>query len=220
MVFANKDIDLVKDVKVEEIFSISPVHKLIFFKVQLTIERKQKKMIKFRSKKNFNSELLLDTIYNGISYGRVAACPHGAESKEKCLTCLDDLFNSVAKERYEEMCPIIEKEIVIVNSAPWYNEVVDRAKKQKKSKERQWRRCKTEVSRLEYTRARNDMKKIIDVRKREYYQNRTVQAAGNVNKLYKILDNITGRKNVIGCPRVFQMINLQMTSFDSLMQRL
>ena len=131
LVFANKDIDLVKDVKVEEIFSISPVHKLIFFKVQLTIERKQKKMIKFRSKKNFNSELLLDTIYNGISYGRVAACPHGAESKEKCLTCLDDLFNSVAKERYEEMCPIIEKEIVIVDSAPWYNEVVDRAKKAK-----------------------------------------------------------------------------------------
>ena len=179
------------------------MHKLIFFKVQLTIERKQKKMIKFRSKKNFNSELLLDTIYNGISYGRVAACPHGAESKEKCLTCLDDLFNSVAKERYEEMCPIIEKEIVIVNSAPWYNEVVDRAKKQKKRKERQWRRCKTEVSRLEYTRARNDMKKIIDVRKREYYQNRTVQAAGNVNKLFKILDNITGRKKCNRLPEGF-----------------
>ena len=76
-------------------------------------------------------------------------------------------------------------------------------KKQKKRKERQWRRCKTEVSRLEYTRARNAMKTIINMRKREYYQNRTVQAAGNVNKLYKILDNITGRKKCNRLPEGF-----------------
>ncbi len=67
-------------------------------------------------------------------------------------------------------------------------------KKEKKRKERQWRRNKTELSRLEYTRARNNEKTIIIARKREYYRNKTEQAAGNINKLYKILDNITGRK--------------------------
>ena len=85
--------------------------------------------------------------------------------------CCDELFNSVAKDRYEEMCPIIEKELVITDSAPWCNEVVDRAKKHKKRKERQWRRNKTELSRLEYTRARNNENKVITAGKREYYQN-------------------------------------------------
>ncbi|KAK3890078.1 hypothetical protein Pcinc_005948 [Petrolisthes cinctipes] len=111
--------------------------------------------------------------------------------------------SSVAKDRYEEMCPIIEKEIVIIDSSPWYNEAVDRAKKLKKRKERQWRRHKTDLSRLEYTRARNNENKVITARKREYYQNRTVQSAGNVNKLYKILDNITGRKKCNRLPEGF-----------------
>ena len=203
LVFADKDINLVQDVQVEEIFSISPVHKLINFRVQLAIERKQKRRIKFRSKRNFNSELLLDSIYNGVSSQRLDSCVHGAVSKNKCLMCLDELFNGVAKDRYEEMCPIIEKEIVIIDSVPWYNEVVDRAKKHKKRKERQWRRHKTELSRLEYTRARNNEKTVITVRKREYYQNKTVQAADNVGKLYKILDNITGRKKRNRLPEGF-----------------
>lgn len=103
LVLVDKANNLVQDVQVEDIFSISPVHKLINFSVQLAMERKQKRTIKFRSKRNFDSEVLLGSIYNGISSQRLDSCVHGTVNTDECLTCFDELFNSVAKDRYEEM---------------------------------------------------------------------------------------------------------------------
>lgn len=208
LVFADKRTNLVQDVQVEDSFRLSPVHKLIYFSLRLQIERKQKMRIRFRSKKKFNSDVLLETIYESVLSQSLEACVHGSDIKGQCLLCLDKLFNDISKDRYEQMCPIVEKEIVIIDSSPWYNEEVDRAKKLKKRKERQWRRSKTELSRREYTSARNNEKKVIIARKREYYQNKAVPVAGNLNKLYKILDNLTGKKKRKRLPEGFLDCNL------------
>lgn len=205
LILVDKGNNFLQDVQVENIFSISPVHKLISFTMQLAIERKQKKKIIFRSKRNFDPDLLLGSIYNNIASQRFESCVHGTGTLNKCecLTCFDELTNSVAKDQYEIMCPIIEKEVCIRDSAPWYNSVVDCAKKEKKRKERKWRRHRTELSRLEYVHARNNERKVIIARKREYYQNKTEQAADNGHKLYKILDNLTGKRKCSKLPEGF-----------------
>lgn len=203
LILVDKDNNMLQDVQVENIFSISPVHKLISFSMQLSIERKQKKKIKFRSKRNFDPDLLIDTIYNDISSQRFDSCVHGTLKKCECLTCFDDLINSVAKNRYELMCPFVEKEIVIKDSAPWYNGDVDRAKKEKKRKERRWRRHGTELCRLEYVQARNNERKVIIARKHEYYKNKTELAADKSHKLHKILDNLIGKKKCSRLPEGF-----------------
>lgn len=194
LVFVDKDSYFFYNVHVDDTCTISPVHKLIDFRMKLCIERKQKRRIKFRYKKNMNVDVLLHLICDGISSQRIALCPHGFDRKDKCATCFAILFNEVAKSQYDDMCPILEKEIVVVDSAPWYNGVIDRVKKEKKRKERQWRRKRTDSSRREYIHARNYEKKIIIARKREYYQNLTTKAANNTNKLYRVLDSLTGKR--------------------------
>lgn len=47
---------------------------------------------------------------------------HSVGKTDECIMCF-----YVA----EEMCPISEKEIVIMDSVPWYNNMVDRDKKGK-----------------------------------------------------------------------------------------
>ena len=69
--------------------------------------------------------------------------------------CFTGLYNDIAREKYDEMCPILEKEIVVVDNAPWFNATTLRAKKDKKKKEILWRRHRTEEARKNNKDARN-----------------------------------------------------------------
>ena len=77
-------------------------------------------------------------------------------------------YNDISRRKYEEMCPYCEKEIVMIDNAPWFNAEIRRAKLDKKKKERIWRRLRTDEARKSYRDVRNKENRLIVRRKREY----------------------------------------------------
>lgn len=114
--------------------------------------------------------------------------------KDDCVNCLVKLYN-IMREEYNHLCPLIEKEIVFRDNAPWFNTEILRAKKEKKKRERLWRRLKTNEARRAYEEARNRENMLVIRRKREYYQNKVAEAGSNINKLHKILHGLTANKS-------------------------
>ncbi len=104
-------------------------------------------------------------------------CFHGRGKIGECTLCLTDLYNSSMKKENDEMCPIQEKDIVIRDHAPWYNNKISLAKKEKRKKERKWRKLRTEVARREYMEMRNRLNKVVLRRKHEYYRQKTLQCS-------------------------------------------
>lgn len=203
LVFSDGDLKLINNLQVEESCSLSPVHKLITFYTPIVRVQKHRKNIKFRSKRNFEPEALIDTILNELTTTRSGLCVHGHQRKDKCTTCFFELYNNITKEEYNGMCPMIEKDIVIKDSAPWYNSVVNQAKREKKRKEKLWRRHKTDEMRAAYTQARNKERRLIIMTKREYYSKKTLEAGKDINKLYRTLNDLTGYKKKNKLPEGF-----------------
>lgn len=129
----------------------------------------------------------MTTQYNNV-------CSHWSATKEECHECLYDLYNTFMRVEYERMCPVITKDVVIKDESPWFNDEILRARNEKKKKEKIWPRRPTDDSRREYNQARNDEKRLIEQRKRDFYKEKTISAGSNINKLNEILDNLTGSR--------------------------
>ena len=55
-------------------------------------------------------------------------CIHSDQETDKCPECFSDLYNEIAKNVFNQTCPLVEKEIIIKDNAPWFNEDIRRAK--------------------------------------------------------------------------------------------
>ncbi|XP_076056378.1 uncharacterized protein LOC143034331 [Oratosquilla oratoria] len=183
LVLVDTSSDLVRDLYVDGVCSLSPVHKLVSFKV-----------ITFRSTRNMDCDTLLLLIYDMIMEQQSDLCCHSSRKRSECHECLYTIYNSVMRVEHEKMCPLTSKKIVVKEDSPWFNDEIRRAKNDKKKKERLWRRQQTDQCRVAYTQARNYEKKLISRRKRDFYQGKIEQAGPNMHKLYKVLDNLTGNK--------------------------
>ena len=203
LVFSDGDKELINNLQVDEICSLSPVHKLITFTIRIVRVQKHMKSIKFRSKRCFEAEALIETILNKVTAVRSSLCVHGHDRKDRCVTCFSELFNNIIYEEYNEMCPMIEKDIIIKDSAPWFNSEVNQAKREKKRKERLWRKHRTDETRAAYTQAKNKEKRLIIATKREYYSRKTLEAGKDINKFYRTLNDLTGYKKKNKLPEGF-----------------
>ena len=73
-------------------------------------------------------------------------------------------------------------------------------KREKRRKEHKWHRLKTESAYEEFKEAKNRYIHQIRVRKSEYYKLKISEAGSNMNKLYKLLNGITGKTNKKSLP--------------------
>ena len=216
LVFCDMDHNLVQDLNVDGICCISPVHMLVTFIIPYKKEKKQLRKITFRRKSNFVPEDLIRRATLQISEGKYLTCEHGLEVM-KCAACLPLLYNNTVKDSYNETCPIIEKEIIVKDHAPWFNGEILRAKREKRQKERQWRRLRTDAARREFQNKRNEENRLVMLRKRDYFMQKTVEAGSNINKLYLILDSLTGNKKTNKLPEGFtdeELANKFLEFFD------
>ena len=186
--------DLVRNLQVDDVCSLSPVHKLVMFNLNLLLSKRQVKNISFRSRRNFNSDGLLSLVCNKIVEQYGDSCNHGWAAKGECHDCLYNLYNYTLKYEYDKMCPIVEKKIIVKDESPWFNNDINKAKNNKKKMERRWRKYRTEECRHAYTQARNYELRLVTKRKCSYYKEKTEMAGSNIHELYKILDSLTGDK--------------------------
>ena len=202
LVFSETNSDLIVDMDVDEICVFSTVHMVVKFKLKVPKNLKQKRRFLFRNKRNLNSETLLQRIIDEISRRAYDHCEHGLEHK-KCLKCYLSLFKDISQHLYDDECPLIEKEIVVKDNAPWYDYEVLVAKREKRRKERQWRNMNNEVSKGEYCAEKNALNRLIRRKKREYYRRKIEELGLDINKLYAIIDNLTGNRKKIVLPEGF-----------------
>ena len=203
LIFSESNKDLILGVDVDDICVISPVHMVINFKLNVRINCKQRKKIIFRNKSNLNKEELLQRIIDEISQEASDICEHGFVSKRNCLRCYISLFRSTGGRLYDNECPLIAKEIIVKDNAPWYDCEVLMAKREKRRRERKWRSVKNEASKNEYNVAKNALNSLIRRKKREYYRRKIEELGLDINKLYAIIDNLTGNRKKILLPEGF-----------------
>ena len=67
LVFCNMEYSPTMNVKVEEINTISPVHKLISFEIPFNFDEKQRRKITFRNKTSLKPDVVIDKITNEIN---------------------------------------------------------------------------------------------------------------------------------------------------------
>ena len=202
LVFSEADKDLIIGVEVHDICVISPVHMVINFRLGIMINSKQRRGICFRNKRHLNREELLQKIVDEISRNTFDSCEHGRENIS-CQDCYISLFRSIAESIYDNECPITETEIVVKDNAPWYDRELAWAKREKRRKERKWRNVRNEESRNEYRVAKNSLNSLIRIKKREYYRRKIEEHGQDINKLYAIIDNLTGNKKKALLPEGF-----------------
>ena len=193
LIFCNMELSPVLNVCVDETNTISPVHKLVSFLIPFNIDVKQKKKISFRDKKSLRPDVVITKIISVIDNNKNELCLHNIHVNE-CVMCYTKLYNDTSKKEYDTACPMIEKEIVVKDRAPWFNSEIRLAKREKRRAEYIWRRRRTNSTRNAYSEARNRYNSCIKQRKRDYFTNKIRDAGNDMNKLYLILDNLTGCK--------------------------
>ena len=202
LIFGDSESRVISGVRVDDLIDISPVHKLIYFKLPSNRMVPKITKIKFRLKTRFNPDDFLYSITGKINHDKHESCIHSLVTRD-CEECFVSLLNNVSKVEYNNACPIIEKEIRIRENAPWYNDHIWRLKKDKRRLERKWHRRRSYSSRREYNEARNRLNYAIKNRKKSYYRNKVTEAGNNIKKLYKILDGLTGYDKVQQMPEGF-----------------
>ena len=218
LVFSESNNDLIHSVDVDNICTISPVHMVVKFRLKIMSNIKYKKKIIFRNKRNLNKEDLLHKIVNEICREAAGSCEHGFENKRGCQCCYVSVLRTIGKRLYDIECPLVEKEILVKDNAPWYNYEIALAKRVKRRMERRWRNVRDEVSKKEYCAAKNSLNSLMRRRKREYYRIKIEELGLDINKLYAIIDNLTGNKKKTQLPEGFsdeELANMFLDFFET-----
>ena len=209
LVFCNMEYSPVRDICVDEHNTVSPVHKLVSFVIPFNKDVKQRKKIIFRDKKSLQPDGVIRRITDAIINKRNELCPHNTLIKE-CVKCFTELYNVISKEEYDTACPVIEKEIIVKDNAPWFNSELKTAKREKRRAEYLWRRRRTSSSRRIYIEAKNRYNSRMKQRKSVFYRNKIKDVGNDMNKLYSVLDNLTGHKKKNRLPEGYNDKDLAM----------
>ena len=95
--------------------------------------------------------------------------------------------------KYNEMCPEIEKSIIIREKTKWFNSEIKEAKKYRRKMEDKWKRNKSVENWEIYKRIRNNYYTLIEKNKKKYY-NEKFQNSRNSKEIHKNLEELLGLK--------------------------
>ena len=106
-------------------------------------------------------------------------------------------YNVVLSSARDQFCPLVTKDIIIKDDAPWYNHRTVSLRRQRRKAERERRRLRTDSSRNVYVAARRAVVKQIFVCKVEYYQHQLALTAGDHRRTFQLLNDLLGK---VQCP--------------------
>ena len=190
----------ISDLAVEECNTISPIHKMITFRLSLP-KSKVTKNIFFRNKSDFSPSGFVTEVADKFNVEGNKNCIHdNSVTIFECSDCLVETYNKLLKEEYNNACPMINKTIVIKDQSPWFNGEILNLKREKRRKEHRWHRLKTNSAYNEYKSIKNRYIYLIKKRKMEYYEKKIQEAGPDMNRLYKILNGLTGKSTTRTLP--------------------
>ena len=191
LIITNKDFEEMKNIAVESVNSISD-HHVIYFNIESEKPKIPEKIIRYRDKHKFChvrfSRFLMEEVYEKFKI----ACPHN--EIQKCVNCYVKIFNQRVENYMEINAPLVEKKIKITSkNNRWYNDQVKRKKRELRKAERKMHSQKTEQSKNEYRRLRQQKIDLIAKEKKIYYLDEIEKCGNNSSKLYKTLNFLLGR---------------------------
>ena len=126
----------IKNVEVEPDWTISPLHRLISYCVDVRRSDVLRKKIIYRDKTGFDTEKFIEDSTVKIRSGDVRCeCTPNilSGSHNPCVNCYIRKSKEVFSVNYSEKCPIVEKQIVIRSNAKWFNKELLKAKRREEN---------------------------------------------------------------------------------------
>ena len=185
---------LLKNLVVEPVATISD-HKFIQFSLDIPVDKKVRKTIKFRNTRNLNSETFSNHIkeyfYNSFEN---ALCTHESFGCHICVNCCNEIYRKHSTEYFISNAPMVRKTILIREDCDhWYNFEVREAKRKLRKAERNLYRRKTEECKIEYRRLRKIKCDSVRRNKISYYNNKISNCDNDSSKLYQIMNQLLGK---------------------------
>ena len=104
-------------------------------------------------------------------------------------------YNHFFQTLRDRHCPVINKNIIVREDGPWYNQAIALARRQRRQAERKWRRLNTESSRLEYVQARRAVSEQVLQSKTNFFKSKLEACRGDQKKIYNMLNTLLGNRS-------------------------
>ena len=123
--------DIINNTEVEAKCTISPTHRLVSFCIPLLKSKVTKKIV-FRNKSNFSPVLFIHEVCRKMDTDINSPCVHNNCVRiHDCKDCLVNIYDSIIKSMYENLCLYLEKDFVVKDNSPWFNGELMNLKREK-----------------------------------------------------------------------------------------
>ena len=104
-------------------------------------------------------------------------------------------YNTTLSALLDQHAPLKTRRIVIRPVVPWYNEVIDNAKQQRKKAERKWRKTKAADDLLDFKSKRNHVTFLMNKARRDFYSEFMAENGADQRELFNAAKKLLGIKN-------------------------
>ena len=111
-------------------------------------------------------------------------------SSDAELPTIIDRYEKTLKETLEKHAPLKQGTVTLRPSAPWYNEEIGKAKRQRRRLERRWRASRLCIDREMYVKQCQIVNDMIRDAKKTYYSSVISNNKHNQKVLFKVLDTV------------------------------
>ena len=160
--------------------SVSPDHFAVLFSLPLSAPRPHSERIISRKWRNLD----LSKFKEDLQSSDIQAVLEVTDVSEAVTT-----YNNVLSSLVDKHAPIYERTVQVNKTAPWYNERIRQAKRNRRKAERKWRKTHKECDRVEFRSQCNIVDRELKQAKSQYYH---TQLSGTTNQkdVYKITNGL------------------------------
>ena len=143
------------------------------------------KWITYRRLKNINTEDFIEDVYSS-----------GLVNTSVTLSCSNDFqelverYDTTLKTILNKHAPLKTKYVSIRPRAPWLTHEVKELKQQRRKRERQWRRNKSEETRIAFQESRNKCRAAINAAKNRFYSEKIYECEKDQKKLFHLVKSL------------------------------
>jgi len=165
-------------------------HYAVGFQMNLAKPVPQREEITYRKLKDIDVQAFQDD----IQCDPVLADPDGN------LDQLVDAYNAGLTSILDKHAPLCTKTVTYRPHFPWFTQELHDAKKERRRRERLYRRTKLEVHHLAYREQCRRVNSLLSSARQKYYLDKIDECKGNSKQLFKLTGTLMGRKQTARLP--------------------
>ena len=104
-------------------------------------------------------------------------------------------YNTTLSALLDQHAPLKTRRRIIRPVVPWYNEIMDNAKRQRKNAERKWRKTKAADDLLDFKSKRNHVTFLMNKARQDFYSEFMAENGADQRKLFNAAKKLLGIKN-------------------------